>query len=115
MRFRNTAALALATAVTGCGGPSAVVPEPGPDGESVAMVQIESSPTPAWIYVDRKYAGTTPLALPMAFDSRSEAIEVVAEPMYPAQARQRRVLSVPPLPYRLHFFMTNRSERSGND
>jgi hypothetical protein len=101
--------------VAGCGGPRAVVPQPGPHGESVAMVHIESSPTPAWIYVNRRYAGTTPLELPMALDSRNEAVEVVAEPMNPAQARQRRVLSVPPLPYRLHFFMTNRSERSGHD
>lgn len=100
--------------LAGCWSSPATV-APGVDGESVAPVQIDSSPTSAWIYVDRKYVGTTPLEHHLAYSSTTESIEIVAEPIFPAQVRQRKRIQVRPLPYRVHFFMNNRTGDTGND
>jgi hypothetical protein len=105
----------LAAAISsGCGvTPSTVVS--GSNGESVATVQIDSSPTPAWIYVNDQYVGTTPLEHDFAYASATEGIDIVAEPIYLAQIRQHRRIHPGPLPFRVHFFMNNRSGDSGND
>jgi len=78
-----------------------------PPGATNALVEIGSAPTPADIYVDGEYVGRTPLKRYLWFSSTTRAITVVAEPLYPGQARQEQRLSVPPLPNRLTFFMNN--------
>jgi hypothetical protein len=78
-----------------------------PPGATNALVEIGSAPTPADIYVDGDYIGRTPLKRYLWFSSTTRAITVVAEPLYPGQARQEQRLSVPPLPNRLTFFMNN--------
>lgn len=81
-------------------------------GASFAWVDIDSSPTPAAIYVNGEYVGETPLQYPLAFTSRTRYVVVVAEPLYPTQTRQEQRLPVPPLPNRIQFFMNN-AQRSG--
>jgi hypothetical protein len=78
-----------------------------PSGATNALVEIGSAPTPADIYVDGDYVGRTPLKRYLWFSSTTRAITVVAEPLYPGQARQEQRLSIPPLPNRLTFFMNN--------
>jgi hypothetical protein len=78
-----------------------------PPGATNALVEIGSSPTPANIYVDGEYVGKTPLKRYLWFSSTTRAVTVVAEPLYPGQARQEQRLRVPPLPGRLTFFMNN--------
>ena len=105
----------LAAAIlSGCGVTPATVLS-GSNGESVATVQIDSSPTPAWIYVNHRYVGTTPLEHDFAYASATEGIDIVAEPIYLAQVRQHRRINPGPLPFRVHFFMNNRSGDSGDD
>lgn len=79
----------------------------GEDGTTAAVVQIESSPTEAWIFVDGVYIGTTPLEHELSFSSRVRYLEVAAVPIYDGQARQVKRIQVPPLPKRLHFNMNN--------
>jgi hypothetical protein len=91
-------------------GPCAKPPDPCryiPPGASNDLVEIGSSPTPAAIYVDGEYVGKTPLKRYLWFSSTTRAVTVVAEPLYPGQARQEQRLRVPPLPRRLTFFMNN--------
>ena len=78
-----------------------------PPGATNALVEIDSSPTPAEIFVDGTYVGRTPLKRYLWFSSTTHAITVVAEPLHPGQARQEQSLNVPPLPRRLTFFMNN--------
>ena len=78
-----------------------------PPGATNALVEIGSSPTPAAIYVDGEYVGESPLKRYLWFSSTTRAVTVVAEPLYPGQARQEQRLLVPPLPERLTFFMNN--------
>jgi len=78
-----------------------------PPGASNELVEIGSSPTAAAIYVDGTYVGKTPLKRYLWFSSTTHAVTVVAEPLYPGQARQEQRLRVPPLPGRLTFFMNN--------
>jgi hypothetical protein len=78
-----------------------------PSGATSTLVEIGSQPTPADIFVDGTYAGRTPLKRYLWFSSTTHAVAVVAEPLYPGQARQEQRLRVPPLPKRLTFFMNN--------
>jgi hypothetical protein len=78
-----------------------------PPGASNALVEINSDPTPAEIFVNGTYVGRTPLKRHLWFSSTTRAITVVAEPLYPGQARQVQSLNVPPLPRRMTFFMNN--------
>lgn len=78
-----------------------------PPGASNARVEIDSSPTPAAIYVDGEYVGQTPLNRYLWFSSLTRAVTVTAEPLYPGQARQEQRLRVPHLPRRVTFFMNN--------
>ena len=86
-------------------------------GQNVVKVKIDSSPTPAWIYIEDRFIGTTPLRYPVRYDSQRRSLEVVAEPLpdNTAQVRQRRSFSLPPLPNRVHFFMNNPSTLSSHD
>ncbi|WP_295443141.1 PEGA domain-containing protein [uncultured Thiodictyon sp.] len=86
-----------------------------PPGTSNDLVEIESSPTPAAIYVDGNYIGKTPLKRYLWFSSTTRAVTVVAEPLYPGQARQEQHLQVPPLPKRLSFFMNNPEKTVGDE
>lgn len=81
-------------------------------GASFKWVDIDSSPTPAAIYVNGKYVGETPLRYPLVFTSLTRYVVVVAEPLYSTQTRQEQHLSVPPLPGRIQFFMNN-AEQAG--
>jgi len=78
-----------------------------PPGATNTLVEIDSAPTPAEIFVDGKYVGRTPLKRYLWFSSTTHAVTVVAEPLYPGQARQEQRLNVPPLPKRLTFVMNN--------
>jgi hypothetical protein len=78
-----------------------------PPGATNTLVEIDSDPTPAEIFVDGTYVGRTPLKRYLWFSSTTRAVTVVAEPLYPGQARQEQRLRVPPLPKRLTFFMNN--------
>lgn len=111
---------ALATLSAACSPISKLdqeVPDADAAGRSVAIVQIDSSPTPAWIYVENRFIGTTPLEHRFRYDSGRRSIEVVAEPLpdHAAQIRQRRRFSLPPLPTRVHFFMNNPSRLSSHE
>ena len=77
------------------------------DGSTAALVRIDSSPTQAWIFVDGEYVGITPMEQEISFWAATRFIEVVAVPMYPAQARQVKRVEVPPLPHTLFFNMNN--------
>ena len=87
-------------------------PFSGPGGISIAPVEIDSSPSSAWIYVNGKYIGNTPLVYGLAYDSHTNYIEVIAEPLpdHPVQQRQVKHVRVPPLPTRIHFFLNNPEE-----
>jgi hypothetical protein len=78
-----------------------------PPGATNSLVEIDSSPTPAEIFVDGTYVGRTPLKRYLWFSSTTRSVTVVAEPLYPGQARQEQSLNVHPLPRRLTFFMNN--------
>lgn len=86
-----------------------VLPTADATGRSVAAVEIDSSPTPAWIYVENRFVGSTPLVHEFHYDSGVREMEVIAEPLpgNSAQIRQRRSFPLPPLPTRVHFFMNN--------
>jgi len=78
-----------------------------PPGTTNALVEIDAMPTSAKIYVDGEYVGRTPIKRYLWFSSTTRAITVVAEPLFPGQARQEQRVNVPPLPKRLTFFMNN--------
>jgi hypothetical protein len=111
MTGRIASILLTATLAAGCAGDrlQALSPFAGPDGITIAPVEIDSAPTAAWIYVNGKYVGNTPLVYGLAYDSGTRYIEVVAEPLpsHPVQVRQRQHITVPPLPTRIQFFMNN--------
>ncbi|UCC14683.1 MAG: hypothetical protein JSW21_01620 [Gammaproteobacteria bacterium] len=106
--MRNSLVCLLLT-VVGCASDYAEAPEmrATEDGSTAALVQINSSPTEAWIFVDGEYAGITPMEQELSFWAATRYVEVVAVPMYPAQARQVKRLRVPPLPHTLFFNMNN--------
>jgi hypothetical protein len=81
-----------------------------PPGATNTLVDIDSSPTTANIYVNGEYVGRTPLKRYLWFSSTTRAVTVIAEPLFPGQARQEQQLNVPPLPKRLTFFMNNPPE-----
>lgn len=86
-----------------------------PDGRTAGYVEITSVPTEAWIFVDGEYQGVTPLAQEITFRAATRHVEVVAVPMYPAQARQVKRLQVPPLPHRVFFDMNTPPENAAHD
>jgi len=104
----------LALAASGCASDKlqSLSPFTGPGGISIAPVEIDSSPGTAWIYIDGKYVGNTPLVYGLAYDSNTNYIEVIAEPLpnHPVQQRQTKHIRVPPLPTRIHFFLNNHEE-----
>jgi hypothetical protein len=109
------ARLATVMLITLCGACShvsqlrQVIPHADREGRSTAAVQIDSSPSSAWIYVNKRFIGSTPLEHEFHYDSNLREIEVVAQPKpeHAAQLRQRRSFPLPPLPTRIHFFMNN--------
>jgi len=79
-------------------------------GASFKLVDIDASPTPAAIYLNGEFIGRTPLRYPLSFTSQSRYMVIVAEPLYPTQARQERRMLMPPLPDRIQFYMNNPQE-----
>jgi hypothetical protein len=78
-----------------------------PQGATLGLVAIDSSPTSAAIYLDGAFIGYTPLRHPMSYTSQTSRIRLVAVPLTPGQAEQERIVLVPPLPTRVSFFMNN--------
>ncbi len=78
-----------------------------PAGATSAPVEIDASPTPARILVDGVEIGPTPLRHHLWYSSTTRFIRITAEPLYPDQGRQERLIQVPPLPRRIQFFMNN--------
>ena len=114
MKLSSVLLALLTLVIGGCAGDrlQALSPFAGPGGISIAPVEIDSSPTTAWVYIDGKYVGNTPLVYGLAYDSETKYIEVVAEPLpdHPMQLRQTKHIQVPPLPTRIHFFLNNHEE-----
>lgn len=114
MKHRDTLIALLVLTASGCAGNrlEPLAPFAGTGGVTIAPVKIESSPTTAWIYIDGKYVGNTPLVYGLAYDSNTSYIEVTAEPLpdHPGQLRQTRHIRVPPLPNSVHFFLNNSDE-----
>jgi hypothetical protein len=114
MKSRRVMTALLVLAVSGCAGNrlEPLAPFARTGGVTIAPVKIDSSPTTAWIYIDGKYVGNTPLVYGLAYDSNTHYIEVIAEPLpdHPVQQRQTKHIRVPPLPIRVHFFLNNRED-----
>jgi hypothetical protein len=66
----------LALLTSGCASDrlESLSPFAGPEGISIAPVEIDSSPSSAWVYVDGKYIGNTPLVYGLAYDSNTNYI-----------------------------------------
>ena len=111
MTCRRAMTILLAVACSGCAGDrlQALSPFGGPGGIIIAPVEIDSSPTRAWVYIDGWYVCNTPLVYGLAYDIDIRYFEVIAEPLpdHPVQLRQTKHIRVPPRPTRLHFFMNN--------
>jgi hypothetical protein len=75
-------------------------------------VRIDSSPTPAWIFIDGTYVGRTPVEPELPFTHATRFIEVVAVPMYESQTRQVLRIVPPSLPRDLHFFLDNQDPQA---
>lgn len=110
--MRRIALIAAIVSLTACASdfPEAPKSYAGVDGSTAAIVEIDASPSPVWIFVDGAYVGMTPLQYEMSFDSETAYLSVVAVPMTSSQTRQLKRIQVPPLPKRLHYFMNNASE-----
>ncbi len=89
---------------------AACAPNLPPEGSTYKRVVIDSYPTECRIYIDDVYMGETPLRRKMWFSSHSRNIVVVAEPMYPNQSRHVKLVTIPPLPARITFFMNTPPE-----
>ena len=109
--------LPAAALISACAGGYAEPPEirATEDGSTAAYVRIVSSPTEAWIFVDGEYRGITPLEQEISFWAATRHVEVVALPIYPAQARQVKRLQVPPLPHTLFFDMNTPPENAAHE
>jgi hypothetical protein len=77
------------------------------DGNTRHWVRIDSSPTPAAIYLNEQFIGYSPLRHPIGFGSGDSQINLIAVPLFPGQAQQSQYISIPPLPKRVKFFMNN--------
>jgi len=79
----------------------------GDDGSTMAVIEITSSPTSAWIFIDGVYVGATPIEMEMSFGAGTSYLEVAAVPIHDSQSRQVKRIKVPPLPKSIHFLMNN--------
>jgi len=104
----------MLTAACASSFPAAPESYAGTDGGTAAVVEIGSSPAPAWIFVDGVYVGMTPLIYEMSFNSDTAYLSVSAVPMNSSQTRQVKRIQVPPLPRRLHFFLNNAPETAAS-
>lgn len=77
------------------------------DGATEQWVDIGSWPTPAAIYLNERFIGYSPMRYRMRFTSQDSSISLVAVPLYAGQAQQEQLITVPPLPKRIAFFMNN--------
>ncbi len=115
--MKRLAAIAISICTAGCVSSYAMPPEvsAGVDGSTVGHVQISSAPTSAWIFIDGTYVGLTPLEQELGYQSGTRFVEVVAVPLYDAQAIQTKRIQVPPLPQSLFFNMNNPPATAASD
>jgi hypothetical protein len=109
--MRLIAVASIVSASLGLGACSAPTRE-APAGASLAEVRIEAQPTPAWIFVDGSYVGSTPIEPEIAWTHATRFVEVVAVPMHPSQTRQVLRLVPPALPAQVTFFLDNQDPRA---
>ena len=109
MRARATSIVVAAAGLAGC---TQSPVRGGPDGATLAQVRIDSSPTPAWIFVDGTYVGQTPVTRDIAFTHETRFVEVVAVPKCAAQTRQVLRVTPPSMPENLTFFLDNPDPRA---
>jgi len=74
-------------------------------------VYIDSKPTKAMIYINNEKIGKTPLVTKIWFTEKKE-LKITALPLYEGQYRQDLVITIPAIPRRLTFFMTNKPEET---
>jgi len=108
MRALAVSIMLISAGVAGC----AQSPLRGPEGATMAQVQIDAAPTPAWIFVDGAYVGQTPVTPEIPFTHETRFVEVVAVPMYATQIRQVLRITPPALPRSLTFFLDNPDPRA---
>ncbi len=115
--MKSIAIIAATTLISACASNFPDAPETyaGADGATAAIVEIGASPSPAWIFIDGIYVGVTPLQYEMSFNSETAYLSVVAVPMNSSQTRQVKRIQVPPLPKRLHYFLSNASETAASN
>lgn len=77
------------------------------DGATEQWVDIGSWPTPAAIYLNERFIGYSPMRYRVRFTSQDSSVSLVAVPLYAGQAQQEALITVPPLPKRVAFFMNN--------
>jgi hypothetical protein len=81
-------------------------------GASTARIKIDSRPTPAWIFIDGRFVGRTPVEPLVAFTHATLFVDVVAVPMHASQTRQALKLVPPVLPHQVTFFLDNQDPRA---
>jgi len=101
-------AMPLLACVAGC----AHAPLDPRGGVTLREVRIESSPTPAWIFIDGAYVGRTPVEPEIPFTHATRFVEVVAVPLHESQTRQVLRIVPPSLPRDLHFFLDNQDPQA---
>jgi hypothetical protein len=106
--MNRLAGLPVVASLAACG---AVAVQPSP-GESVAAVRIDAAPDPAWIFVDGRFVGGTPLKSTIVFTHATRFVEIVAVPLHERQTRQVLRVVPPALPRRVQFFMDNQDPRA---
>jgi len=74
-------------------------------------VYIDSQPTEAMIYINNEKIGKTPLVTKVWFTEKKE-LKITALPLYEDQYRQDLVITIPAIPRKLTFFMTNKPEET---
>jgi hypothetical protein len=75
---------------------------------------IDSAPTPAAICLNGVFIGCSPMRHPIGFNSTDQAISLVAVPLYPGRAQQEQLITVPPLPARVSFFMNDAQRQAAS-
>ncbi len=76
-----------------------------PEGTTYDTVRIITKPTPAYIYLNGKYVGESPIDVEVWFGNKIRRNKVSAIPFYPRQSVQTVLFDAPVLPDRITFYM----------